>query len=174
LQNPTWWPRIATADGHEYRIATDQGPMMWHDFAYGRITADAKLAEHLEDRTYRAAVVADGEVDELICIGPADQPLELGGLDELEVHDAGSAAITKMTLMETEPVVCACFGIGIDCVRNAIASGQAGTVAEIGQITRAGTNCGSCLPELKQIVAQERATLRERAESLAPVGEPAS
>jgi assimilatory nitrate reductase catalytic subunit len=174
LANATWWTRIATADGHEYRVATDQGPMMWHDFAYGRITADAKLAEHLEDRTYRAAAVADGEVDELICIGPSDQPLELGGLDELEVHDAGSAAITKITMVETEPVVCACFGIGIDCVRDAIASGQAGTVAEIGQVTRAGTNCGSCLPELKQIVAQERAKLRERAESLAPIGEPAS
>jgi assimilatory nitrate reductase catalytic subunit len=174
LPSATWWARVATTDGHEYRIASDHGPMMWHDFAYSRLTADAKLAEHLEERTYRAAVVADGEVDELIYIGPFDQPLESGGLDELVVHDAGSAPITKITMVETEPVVCACFGIGMDCVRNAIASGQAGTVADIGQITRAGTNCGSCLPELKQIVAQERAKKRSQTHAAAPVGEPAS
>ena len=51
LPNATWWTRVATADGHEYRIATDHGPMMWHDFAYGMLSADAKLAEHLDQRT---------------------------------------------------------------------------------------------------------------------------
>ena len=63
MPNATWWTRVATADGHEYRLASDHGPMMWHDFAYGMLTADAKLAEHLEQRTYRAAAIVDGEVD---------------------------------------------------------------------------------------------------------------
>jgi assimilatory nitrate reductase catalytic subunit len=157
LPNATWWTHVATANGHEYRIASDHGPMMWHDFAYGRLTGDAKLAEHLDQRTYRAASIADGEVDELICIGPSDQPLSWDGLDGLEVHDAGSAPTTKIAMVEPEPVVCACFGIGIDRIRSTMASGAANTVAEIAQATRAGTNCGSCLPELKQIVAQERA-----------------
>jgi assimilatory nitrate reductase catalytic subunit len=174
LPDGTWWTRVATADGHEYRIASDLGPMMWHDFAYSRLTADAKLAEHLDQRTYRAAAVADGEVDELICIGPSDQPLNSAGLDGLEIHDAGSAPITKITMVETEPVVCACFGISLECVRSAITSGQAGTVTEIGQVTRAGTNCGSCLPELKQIVTQERAKKRAEAHAVEPIGEPAS
>jgi assimilatory nitrate reductase catalytic subunit len=73
-------------------------------------------------------------------------------------------------MMETEPVVCARFGVGIDCIRGAITSGSAGTVAEIGKLTRAGTNCGSCLPELKRIVAQERA----KARAAAPMTEPAA
>ena len=88
LPNATWWTRVATADGHEYRIASDHGPMMWHDFAYGMLTADAKLAEHLDQRTYRAAAIVDGDVDGFICIGPAGEPLNLE-LSELDVHDDG-------------------------------------------------------------------------------------
>jgi assimilatory nitrate reductase catalytic subunit len=61
-------------------------------------------------------------------------------------------------------VVCACFGVSESCIRDAVASGRAGNVTEIGQATRAGTNCGSCLPELKRMIAQERARAKEAAE----------
>jgi assimilatory nitrate reductase catalytic subunit len=154
----TWWTRIATADGHEYRIAGDHGPMVWHDFAYGMLTADARLAEHLDQRTYRAAAIIDGEVDALVCIGSSDRPLSMGDLGALDVHDDGAplSMTASISIMETEPVVCACFGIGEACIRDALASGAANNVTEIGRATRAGTNCGSCLPELKRMITQER------------------
>jgi assimilatory nitrate reductase catalytic subunit len=57
---------------------------------------------------------------------------------------------------ETEQVVCACFQVGLDAVRNAIKSGGATSVGDIGRTLRAGTNCGSCLPELKRIIVDER------------------
>jgi assimilatory nitrate reductase catalytic subunit len=50
------------------------------------------------------------------------------------------------------PIVCACFGVGLTTIRDALASGAASTVEEIGKALRAGTNCGSCVPELKRIV----------------------
>ena len=40
---------------------------------------------------------------------------------------------------------------------NALVSGEATDVAGIGKALRAGTNCGSCLPELKKIVALQEA-----------------
>jgi assimilatory nitrate reductase catalytic subunit len=166
LPHATWWTRVATADGHEYRIASDHGPMMWHDFAYGMLAADAKLAEHLEQRTYQAAAIVDGEVDGVVCVGPADQPLNLD-FSALAVHDDGGAPLTPisaLSMAETEPVVCACFGVSESRIRDAVASGRAGNVTEIGQATRAGTNCGSCLPELKRMIAQERARAKEAAE----------
>jgi assimilatory nitrate reductase catalytic subunit len=51
------------------------------------------------------------------------------------------------------PLVCSCFGIG----RNPIAAcarelGAAATVAEIGKRLKCGTNCGSCGPEIQQII----------------------
>jgi assimilatory nitrate reductase catalytic subunit len=57
---------------------------------------------------------------------------------------------------ETGPVVCACFQVGLDAVRKAVNSGSAASVGDIGRTRRAGTNCGSCLPELKRIVVDER------------------
>ena len=51
-------------------------------------------------------------------------------------------------------LVCACFGVGLTAIRDAVAAGAC-DVAAIGAALRAGTNCGSCLPELKRIVARE-------------------
>jgi assimilatory nitrate reductase catalytic subunit len=55
-----------------------------------------------------------------------------------------------------EAVVCACFQVGIEAVREAVACGASKSVEDIGRKLGAGTNCGSCLPELKRIVAHER------------------
>jgi assimilatory nitrate reductase catalytic subunit len=41
-------------------------------------------------------------------------------------------------------------------VRKAVNSGGATSVGDIGRTLRAGTNCGSCLPELKRIIVDER------------------
>lgn len=51
------------------------------------------------------------------------------------------------------PVVCACFGVGRNAICGAIAGGSR-TAAEIGAKLKAGTNCGSCIPELKRLIAQ--------------------
>jgi assimilatory nitrate reductase catalytic subunit len=56
------------------------------------------------------------------------------------------------------PIVCACFGVGLNDVRDAVAAGATDVVA-VGERLKAGTNCGSCLPELKRIVARARATV---------------
>jgi assimilatory nitrate reductase catalytic subunit len=53
------------------------------------------------------------------------------------------------------PLVCSCFGVG----RNAIAAcarelGAGASAAEIGKRLKCGTNCGSCVPEIQQIMAQ--------------------
>ena len=53
----------------------------------------------------------------------------------------------------TGPIVCTCFGVGLIAIREALDSRAATSVEEIGEVLRAGTNCGSCLPELKKVVA---------------------
>jgi assimilatory nitrate reductase catalytic subunit len=53
---------------------------------------------------------------------------------------------------ETGPTICACFGVGLRTLHDAIADRKLTSVAEIGAALRAGTNCGSCLPELQAIL----------------------
>jgi len=58
-------------------------------------------------------------------------------------------------LASAGPIVCACFGVGRSTILAAIAAG-AGSPAEIGVQLKAGTNCGSCIPELKRLIAQTK------------------
>lgn len=48
-------------------------------------------------------------------------------------------------------IVCACASVGFNDIRAAIASGCQ-SVAAVGEATAAGTNCGSCRPEIRRIL----------------------
>lgn len=48
-------------------------------------------------------------------------------------------------------IVCACFDVGTEQIRRAIADG-ADSVEALGACLSAGTNCGSCRPELQEIL----------------------
>lgn len=48
--------------------------------------------------------------------------------------------------------VCSCFAVGLKTLLDAIAERRLTSVAAIGRVLRAGTNCGSCIPELAAIL----------------------
>ena len=48
--------------------------------------------------------------------------------------------------------ICTCFGVSLRTLSAAIAGRRLTTVAEIGSALRAGTNCGSCVPELTGVL----------------------
>jgi assimilatory nitrate reductase catalytic subunit len=163
LPAETWWARVATPEGIEYRFATNLGPMSWHDLAFRELGAEAKLAEDLDGRVYRAAAFVDDHVDACLWVGPAqDRPQwSLDGLRPTDASRDGAQPVLKTRVSgyymgESETIVCACFQVGTRAVRQALASGKSRSIEEIGRTLRAGTNCGSCLPELKRIVAHER------------------
>jgi assimilatory nitrate reductase catalytic subunit len=54
------------------------------------------------------------------------------------------------------PRVCACFGITRDAIRHAVVTHRLRNIAEIGVVLGAGTNCGSCVPELEEILRSVR------------------
>lgn len=51
--------------------------------------------------------------------------------------------------------LCSCFGVGEEAIRRAIEQGCDSTAA-LGAALKCGTNCGSCLPELKQLLSSLR------------------
>ncbi|HVJ51716.1 MAG TPA: molybdopterin-dependent oxidoreductase [Aliidongia sp.] len=54
----------------------------------------------------------------------------------------------------TDRTICACFAVGLDQLREAVQSQGLNSTEVIGQALRAGTKCGSCLPELRQILRE--------------------
>ena len=73
---------------------------------------------------------------------PADAPARLALL-------AGRA---KGTTAPTGPIVCSCFGVGEIAIADAVRRGCHST-GQLGAAIKCGTNCGSCIPELKKIIA---------------------
>jgi assimilatory nitrate reductase catalytic subunit len=53
---------------------------------------------------------------------------------------------------QSEKTVCSCFSVGSETLAKAIREHNLKSVAEIGAVLGAGTNCGSCVPELKKLL----------------------
>ncbi len=65
--------------------------------------------------------------------------------------------------------VCACNGIGETAIRGAVRNANLGTVAAVGEATRAGTGCGACKPEIGAIL---QAVLAQDGRMPEPVSDP--
>jgi assimilatory nitrate reductase catalytic subunit len=122
----------------------------------------ADLAEFLDipRGLYRAAGFRGGQLESCLFVGPAGAAPQWDAVKALFESENLAALQRRMLLSgraadglaEIGPVICACFGVGLNVIREAIASKGATNVEAIGKALRAGTNCGSCLPELKRIV----------------------
>jgi assimilatory nitrate reductase catalytic subunit len=89
----------------------------------------------LPARSWLASVFAKAEIDE-----QDRQALLLG-----EAPDPSA---------DVGPIVCSCFGVGKNVIKRAIAEQGCKTAADIGGCLKAGTNCGSCVPELDALLAE--------------------
>ncbi|HLN24317.1 MAG TPA: molybdopterin-dependent oxidoreductase [Patescibacteria group bacterium] len=109
---------------------------------------------------YRAARLVDGRLEAVFFAAPAEdltaldwlsglfeRPLD--GAERLDLLAGGGA-----DRVDPGPTVCACHQVGRNTILKAIASQSLTTVAEIGGALRAGTNCGSCIPELRRMLSE--------------------
>jgi assimilatory nitrate reductase catalytic subunit len=114
---------------------------------------------HTGARRSRAARLTNGKLESCIFIGPDPQlpPRDwlagLFALDSLDVVSRASilAGTPPKGQKETGRQVCACFGVGEATICEAIRGGCA-SVEALGARLKAGTNCGSCVPELKALI----------------------
>jgi assimilatory nitrate reductase catalytic subunit len=163
LPDGSWWARVAVAQAAGLLLATNDGPKAWKQRARELFGEDDEVAEYLDQQRgiYRVAAFAEGRLAGCLFIGPADNAPQWDAIKALFEHDTLADEARRVLLsgrsadglVSAGPIVCACFGVGLATIRAAIQSGAATSVETIGQALRAGTNCGSCLPELKRLVA---------------------
>ena len=161
LPDHAWWARAAIAGGLGYLIADNADLKDWSSWL--RSVAGDELAEYSDfgDGVYRAASFADGAIETCLFLGPARDAGDWEVAKELFAVAALTDEQRRLLLSgkpvqglaSTGPIVCACFGVGRTTISETIAAG-AGSAAEIGARLKAGTNCGSCIPELKRLIAQ--------------------
>ena len=161
LPEHLWWTRVAVTGGYGYLFADNADLTRWQ--AWLRSAAGSDLAEYRDfgGGVYRAAAFAEGRIETCVFVGPARDAGDWNVVKSLFAAEALNDDQRRMLLSgkstdglsSAGPVVCACFGVGRTTICDAIAKG-AGTAAEIGARLKAGTNCGSCIPELKRLIAQ--------------------
>ncbi|MEW6760350.1 MAG: molybdopterin-dependent oxidoreductase [Pseudomonadota bacterium] len=128
--------------------------------------SDADWIEY-EDRTegmLRCALLAGGRLQACLFVSRRpDLPARswLGGLfaqDELSVRDRATLLAGRAAVQGSDPgpTVCACFGVGRNTIRSAIVQQNLKDTGAVTACLRAGGNCGSCLPEIRQLLAEPR------------------
>ena len=53
-------------------------------------------------------------------------------------------------------IVCSCFSVGANQITDALCAGSCETLDDVGAATQAGTNCGSCRPEIRRLIDETR------------------
>jgi assimilatory nitrate reductase catalytic subunit len=163
LQLPAhaWVARVAVNGGHGYLFADNADLLGWQ--LWFRMHTEGDLAEYKDfgGGIFRGASFKGDRIETCLFIGPADDAGDWNVVKGLFAADTLSEGQRRMLLSgksadglaNAGPIVCACYGVGRATICDAIAAG-ANSPADIGAKLKAGTNCGSCIPELKRLIAQ--------------------
>jgi assimilatory nitrate reductase catalytic subunit len=154
------WARVAVPGGMGYLLSDDTDAATWKQWLRPLLGDDVAEYEDGVREVYRAVSFAGDRIDTCLFIGPTEQAIAWDAVRDLFAADSISDDQRRVLLSGraadgqagTGPVVCACFGVGRNTICDAIAAGAA-SPAEIGARLKAGTNCGSCIPEMKRLIA---------------------
>lgn len=167
MVNASYWACSRGQGLWRYEIAGDQTPQDWTECARNLLCQHANQVEWAEYHDtavnrYRAARIENGRLESCIFIGPdcslpeRDWLLNLFKDEKLNEKDRISVLTGKPTGDQKDAgrTVCACFNVGINTLIEAIQTQNLTSPEQVGEILRAGTNCGSCIPEIREIIHQ--------------------
>ena len=161
LPSGVWWARTAVAGGYGYVFADNADLARWPGWLHAVAGDDLAEYRDLGGGIYRAGSFSCDRIEACLFVGPAH---DAGNWDVIKsLFSAGALNDDQRAMLlsgrsgagrtSAGPVICACFGVGRTTICDAIAGG-ARSAADIGARLKAGTNCGSCIPEVKRLIAQ--------------------
>lgn len=165
LDDVDYWVR-ATGDGfYRYEIAGEQANGQWGAWARALLCEsndDVNWVEYQDvaARRYRGVRMVKNRVESCLFIAPNGQLPSRSWLAGLFKQDALSTQERTNLLTGTPPlgqadvgrIVCACFSVGVNTITSAIKDQHLSSTDDIGKALKAGTNCGSCVPELRRLI----------------------
>jgi assimilatory nitrate reductase catalytic subunit len=159
----SWWACAQSVQCLHYEIAGRRCPKDWSGWAHRLLCADARADwieyEDAATLTYRAAQLVDERIEACIFISERPALPSYGWLSGLFQKPRLSETERGCVLSAGPPgegsgagaTVCACLSISRSTIETAIAQG-CHDVRAIGAKLRAGTQCGSCVPEVKRMI----------------------
>ena len=162
----TWWTMITGEQFYRYEVAGRTVPADWSEWSRRLLGANSQDADYLDyhdiaSGSYRGALIVEDRLTACIFLSPrAELPPRtwLAGLfakQRLSGEDrfALLAGMPAAAAADRGPVVCCCFGVGRNTICDAVTRHELANTQQVGARTKAGTNCGSCLPEIRALLA---------------------
>jgi assimilatory nitrate reductase catalytic subunit len=166
LREAANWTRIQGREFVRYELAGRLPFSRSPDWARALLQVDDEDADwiEVEDKSggvYRAVHLVDGRIEACLFVSQRqDLPARawlagMFGKSELDAADrlgllSGRA---KEKGADPGPTVCSCFGVGRKTIEIAIREQGCKDASQVTACTRAGGNCGSCLPEIRALLA---------------------
>ena len=166
-----WWAFARGGSFVRYELAGNDAPDTLPAVARELLGNSGDWVE-FEDAArgaYRAAWIADGRLMGCLFMGPLETLPGRHWLASLFDEPTLSAA-DRMALLSGRPpagvpdagrTVCSCFGVGENTIIDAITAGATASNA-VTAACQAGGNCGSCLPEIQNLIVQHAPAANRR------------
>jgi len=161
-----YWIKSKGKGFYRYELAGETSPDDWRTCVRQHLcTSNAEHPQWQEYQdvakgVYRAARLVDNQLETVIFIAADHKLPERSWLSSLFVKPELSKA-ERMALLTGKPplggadvgtIICACFNVGEKTIKAAIKEKGLTTHQQVGQYLKAGTNCGSCVPEIKALL----------------------
>jgi assimilatory nitrate reductase catalytic subunit len=161
-----YFVKIKGEQFYRYELAGETLPENWQDWARKNLwntTVENSQWQEYQDsgiNNYRAAHIIGNHLESVIFIA-ADIPLperswltSLFASAELDKESRKSllTGLPPLGVPDVGTIVCACFNVGEKTIQTAIREKNLRTPQQVGQYLKAGTNCGSCVPEIKALL----------------------
>ena len=164
LNHKDYWVKIKGEQFYRYELAGHDLPEHWPSWAQqqlGRLSSTPCLEYqdyHLGN--YRTAQVIKQRLESVLFISRQKDLPERTWLSGLfskpqlddDEHRALLTGCPPLGKVDVGTMVCACFRVGEKTLVNAIKEQGLTTAAAVGQCLKAGTNCGSCVPEINVLL----------------------
>ncbi len=162
LPRDSYWAWSAIRGGFAARIDTmsDGADLLAALTVASGEATDVLRMEDASRGLLRVALIAADRLAGILFLAPIDKAPSWSVLADVwsakTIEPSQRRTILSGKLMDGAadegPNVCACFGVPQGRIVGAICTGAA-SVEAIGITIKAGTNCGSCIPELKRLLA---------------------
>jgi assimilatory nitrate reductase catalytic subunit len=164
-----WWTLVPGEELFRYEIAgrgLRADTLAWLRELLQVAKPDVDYMDYSDDAVgvYRAAHVVEGRLAGCVYLSRRPDALPsrdwLGSLfTQRKLSEAARAALLAGrppgAKTDAGPLVCSCFGVRSGTICAAIAKFGLTHAQQVGARLRAGTNCGSCLPEIRDLLAAQ-------------------
>lgn len=160
-----YWTKVNCENKYCYEVAGLASVDDWNIKARRLLCEKSESPQWIEyfdaaQKRYRAARIDNGKLDSCIFIGPdtalPDKQWLLALFDNEQLGDKERTSLltgkSSTDMPDSGPVVCSCFSVGLNTLKQAIEQQDLVSVEQVGEALRAGTNCGSCKPEIQKLL----------------------